>query len=109
VHTMFVEDRMVRLRSFVYLVVLIIAATTAMAQDLPDGDPRNPSFRNYFTKVVAENPKISDFNKMSVGTRYELPDGTGDYLGEGDKNGIWGREFAKWYGISYGDFLDGKK
>lgn len=90
------------------LLVVFLVAIPMMAQNLPVGDPRNTDFLAHFVRVVAANPNVDDFYKMPVGAEYNLPDGAFDRLELGDTNGIWGREFQKWYGISYPDFLKGK-
>lgn len=90
----------------VLIFVLALVATPVLAQDLPTGDSRNSAFREHFQKIVAANPTTSDFQKMQPGAVYRLPDGTTDELRSGDSKGIWGREFEKWYGIPYEDFLE---
>lgn len=91
----------------VLLVVLItlLVATPLVAQELPAGDARNTEFRNHILEIVGSNPTIYDFNRMLVGTKYQLPSGGSDILEDGDRNGIWGREFRKFYGVPYEDFL----
>lgn len=94
-------------------ILLLVAIPLLLAQELPAGDSRNSDFRKHFAEVVRLNPQIKDFHKMSEGTVYYLPgNGLGladdsDFLQAGDTCGIWGREFTKWYGLPYQDFLRG--
>lgn len=94
------------IRKFVHtLIALMLTATSALAQELPAGDARNESFREYFTEIVTRNRDIQDFSRMIPGTVYELPDGNTDTLSEKDTRGIWGREFEKWYDYTYDELL----
>ena len=89
----------------VVALVLGLVATPTSAQDLPNGDSRNGGFREHFEKVKRANLFVVDFQKMQPGAVYNLPDGTTDELRVGDKNGIWGREFQKWYNMPYNYFF----
>lgn len=91
-----------------FALFMAIVSFIVQAQELPKNDKRNPMFESWFQQVVTLNPGIKDFHKMLPGTVYNLPDGKTDTLQSGDSNGIWGREFKKWYGISYEDFIAGK-
>lgn len=92
---------------FLTLMILAALSVSTWAQDLPLGDPRNDEFRRHFIQVRALNPNVQNFNKMDVGASYNLPNNGTDALTAVDTNGIWGREFHKFYGISYQQFLAG--
>lgn len=80
----------------IFTLVLLVVAP---AQDLPVGNPRNDEFRKYFVAVLEANPAIKNFNRMPVGAEYNLPNGEVDRLTQDDVNGIWDREFKKFYNM----------
>lgn len=94
-----------------FALVLLVASSgiiQVLAQNLPVNDPRNEEFLQHFVQIRNLNPTVKDFNKMDVGYTYGLPNDQTDHLEIGDTNGIWGREFQKFYGISYEEFLRGR-
>lgn len=97
------------MRKFVYSLLTVLAlATPIIAQELPYGDPRNQEFIQRFERIKALNDG-EDFMKMRPGAMYLLPGGSADFLHDGDVYGIWGKEFEKTYGITYGESLAGVK
>lgn len=107
-----IVERKKEMKSFVRVLLVVVlallVATPLVAQELPAGDARNSQFRVHMTEIVRENPQVSDFHRMRVGTEYLLPSGYIEILQKGDKNGIWGREFQKTYGVSYEKYLEDK-
>jgi hypothetical protein len=93
---------------FVSIVLVLAFVGVVMAQDLPQGDRRNPGFLKYMEATKGLNPDIPDFNRMQPGKKYRLPFGESDTLQDGDTNGIWGREFEKWYGFPYSQLSEKK-
>lgn len=79
------------------LAILFTTFSTVIAQPLPDGDVKNEAFLEHMRKIREMNADLN-FRAMPVGASYILPSGDVDRLEEGDVRGIWGREFAKWYG-----------
>ncbi len=92
-----------RTRTFVHIAFALLTAAPALAQELPEGNPMNPSFREHFVKVVAANESVRNFHTMLAGAKFTLPDGTVDTLKADEKGGIWEHEFAIWYGYPYSE------
>ncbi len=90
------------------MVIILLPITQTLGQELPTNDPRNEMFRKHFIEVTNLNSEIKNFNTLDIGREYKLPKNQSDKLETGDSNGIWGREFKKFYGISYGAFLQGQ-
>ncbi len=94
--------------SVLLIALLAILSVAVSAQKLPENDSRNENFRVHFQKIISLNSEIKNFNVMDVGKEYKLPENKNDKLESGDSNGIWGREFKKFYGISYEAWLQGQ-
>ncbi|KND50214.1 MAG: hypothetical protein AB198_02430 [Parcubacteria bacterium C7867-003] len=98
-----------RLKTVILVLILGVMSTSLRAQNLPEGDGRNPAFLSYMAEIEMVNPQIRDFTKMQPGTLYKLPNGQFEELGDFDTNGIWGKEFEKAYRLSYDDFLQNER